>query len=110
MGMKRVSSAALEFDKSFIAAMQEASTSHEHTQLLKTAVLYTVNNGLTARQRQILMMYYFEDLDQTQIAQALGVNKSTVSRTLKAARTKIRTRLAFLLKRNALSDQNQNDI
>ncbi|MBQ7132424.1 MAG: sigma-70 family RNA polymerase sigma factor [Oscillospiraceae bacterium] len=110
MGMKRVSSAALEFDKSFICAMEDASTSHLHKQLMKTAVLYTINNGLTQRQRQMLMMYYFDDCDQTEIARKLGVNKSTVSRTLKAARTKIRTRLGFLVKRNLVSKQDESDI
>lgn len=103
MGMKRVSSAALEFDKSFIQAMQSSQTSHKYQVLLKNALLYTINNGLTVRQRQILMMYYFEDLDQNEIAQALEINKSTVSRTLKAARGKIRQRLDFLTKRNVYS-------
>ena len=109
MGMKRVSSDALEFDKSFISAMQQGATSHKYQQLLKNALLYTINNGLTARQRQMLMMYYFENLDQNEIAQSLNVNKSTVSRTLKAARTKIRSRLEFLTKRNVFSAYADDD-
>ncbi len=104
MGMKRVSSAALEFDRSFIDAMSDASTSHMQRRLLKTALLYTINNGLTERQKQMLMMYYFEDYDQNEIAAILGVNKSTVSRTLKSARTRIKDRLDFLTKRNIILD------
>lgn len=44
---------------------------------------------LTARQRQILAMYYDRNMTTTRIAAELGLNRSTVSRTLRRAREKL---------------------
>ncbi len=40
---------------------------------------------LTPRQRETLELYIYEDMSITDIAAALGVNKSTVSRSLQRA-------------------------
>ena len=40
---------------------------------------------LTQRQRQILCLYYFDRLSMPQIAQQLGIHKSSVSRTIRTA-------------------------
>lgn len=44
---------------------------------------------LTPRQRQILHMSYEEGKSMTAIAQELGINKSTVSRTLSRAKHRL---------------------
>ena len=44
---------------------------------------------LTARQRQLLRMRYEEDMSVTQIARELGVDKSTVSRTIARAKRRL---------------------
>ena len=41
---------------------------------------------LTPRQREMLALYYDRGLKMSQIAQKLGVNRSTVSRTVKRAK------------------------
>ena len=38
---------------------------------------------VTERQRRMLLLYYAEGLNMTEIGQRLGVNKSTVSRTIR---------------------------
>lgn len=52
---------------------------------LAMEVLY---EELTPRQRQIFILVHAEGFSQTQVAQELGLNKSTVSRHLKLAQKK----------------------
>ena len=44
---------------------------------------------LTPRQRQMVALYYDRGLNMVQIARRLGVNRSTVSRTLRRARERL---------------------
>ena len=52
---------------------------------------------LTPRQREVLALYMERDMNVTQIAAVLGVNKSTVSRCLRRARQRLYSRLRFTL-------------
>lgn len=45
---------------------------------------------LTERQREVLFLHYFADLDYTTIARALGISPGTVGATLSAARKTLR--------------------
>lgn len=45
---------------------------------------------LTERQREVLFLHYYADLDYTTIAQALGISSGTVGATLSAARETLR--------------------
>lgn len=54
---------------------------------------------LPPKQREVLRLYFFEGLRMEQIAQRLGVSKSTVSRRLSAARRTLRD-LAQLCERS----------
>lgn len=49
---------------------------------------------LTGRRAEVVELYYAKSYTVTKIADMLGVNKSTVSRTLKAARKMIDKRRA----------------
>lgn len=46
--------------------------------------------GLPERQRTVLFLRYFADLDYEQIAATLGIERGTVAATLHAAHTKLR--------------------
>ena len=50
---------------------------------------------LTQLQRETLTAYYFQELSITQIAEARGVNKSTVCRTLHRAEGRLRKYLKY---------------
>lgn len=50
---------------------------------------------LTERQEQMVRLYFLEQHSMTEIAEMLGVNVSTVSRTLKIARDKLRRILRY---------------
>lgn len=46
-------------------------------------------NELTPRQQQMVQMHFFEGRSMADVARTLGVNKSTVSRVIKAAQRRI---------------------
>ena len=50
---------------------------------------------LTARQAELIRLYYEEGMTVTQIAQAKGLHKSTVSRTLSRGRERIKRYLQY---------------
>ena len=50
---------------------------------------------LTPRQAQLVQLYYVEQHNMREIGQLLGVNPSTVCRTLQAARKKLRRCLRY---------------
>ena len=54
-----------------------------------------IREELTANQREILLAYYMHNQTIPQIAEIRGVNKSTVSRTLHRAETKLRRYLRY---------------
>lgn len=58
--------------------------------------LYAViEHELTPRQRHILRAVYFENRTETELARELGVNKSTVCRTLRRARDRLHRCLRY---------------
>lgn len=54
-----------------------------------------IREELTQLQREILTAYYFQEMTIPQIAEIRGVNKSTVSRTLKRAEQKLQRYLKY---------------
>lgn len=59
-----------------------------------------LENGLTKKQKCYIILYYKDNLTMEQIAAKYGVNRSTVSRTINAARRKINERvMRFVNKR-----------
>ena len=54
-----------------------------------------IREELTELQRQTLTAYYFQEQTIPQIASQRGVNKSTVSRTLRRAEEKLRRFLRY---------------
>ena len=54
-----------------------------------------IREELTELQRQTLIAYYFQEQNIPQIAAERGVNKSTVSRTLRRADEKLRRYLKY---------------
>ena len=58
-------------------------------------VRQVIQRELTPRQREVLLLHYRQGLCVTQIARQLGVNKSTVSRTLRRAEENLRRFLRY---------------
>lgn len=57
--------------------------------IAKRALRKIIEEQLTARQKQFIVLYYYKEMDMPSIAQMCNVNASTVSRTLNRARQKI---------------------
>lgn len=61
------------------------STNSNQIEKLKKILYKAIEEVLTDRQKEILIIYYFEEKTMEQIAEELNINKSTVSRTLQRA-------------------------
>ena len=68
---------------------EESDDNSRRRQRLLHNLTKAVAEELTPRQREMLHLYYYEQLNMVQIAARLGVNKSTVSRTLCRARRRL---------------------
>ena len=62
---------------------------------LKRNLLRCLHEDVTARQRQMLTLYYADGLNMRQIGEQLGVDKSTVSRTIKRGERRLRRCLRY---------------
>ena len=67
----------------------------EQLERLKRNLRLARRRELTPRQQQILAMYFEGGMTMPQIARALGVHTSTVSRTLKRARSRLERCLRY---------------
>ncbi len=92
----RVNERALEFNEYFLCEMLGSSSDNRmHLELARSALRDILRTELTERQRELLILYYYEGLRETEIALVLHLHKSTVSRTLNRARSRVRKHLRF---------------
>lgn len=63
--------------------MEEDGGADRRLATVRANLARAMQEELTPRQREMLLLYYAEGLDMPQISRLLGVNKSTVSRTIK---------------------------
>lgn len=61
----------------------------------RISLAQVLHEGVTPRQKQILLAYFFEGKRIPEIALCLGVNKSTVSRTLARGLRNINERMKY---------------
>lgn len=96
-GLKRVPFEVLEFDKKIIEMSTEdnAESNSEKIKKVKKVMLEVVKNDLTPRQKQLVMLYYYSNMTMVEIAEELGIDHSTVSKTLARARKNIMDRLKY---------------
>ena len=62
---------------------------------LKRNLTRALRQDITAKQRQYMMLYYGQNMSMEAIAKEFGVNKSTVSRTLKRGRQRLYRYLSY---------------
>ena len=58
-------------------------------QRLRRVLLKVINNELTPRQKEIIMLYYFKDMDTVTIGKKLGVSSQAVCAVMSRARLKL---------------------
>lgn len=94
--MTRVTEKACEFNRDFVAQlMGEESGNGEHLQIARRALHDVLENELTSRQREVLLLYYYEGKKMPEIASQLHLNKSTVCRTIRRGKARIRQSMRF---------------
>ncbi len=54
-----------------------------------------INSELTKRQKQLIGMYYLEQMPMQDIADELGLHISSVSRTIKRGRERLKSSLSY---------------
>ena len=64
---------------------------------LRRILLKVINNELTPRQKEIIMLYYFRNINTVAIGKQLGISQQAVSRVLSRARLKMYSILQYYL-------------
>ncbi len=72
-----------------------ADDNKDQVNRLKRNLAYALRNDITERQREYMILYYGKCMSMEEIAQQCGVNKSTVSRTLKRGRQRLHRCLRY---------------
>lgn len=76
-------------------SLPDGETNSEIRMLAMKSMRKVIENQLSARQREYIMLYYYKGFDMPTIAQMLCVTPSTVSRTLMRARRNIMKYLQY---------------
>lgn len=74
-----------------------AATNEESLARLRKNLTMAIQEELTPRQQEILQLHLSEGLSQARIAERLGVDKSTVSRTVARAKKNLARVLRYSL-------------
>ncbi|MEG1720596.1 MAG: sigma-70 family RNA polymerase sigma factor [Pseudoflavonifractor sp.] len=78
-----------------VYARDMAEDNSDQHQRLKRNLVRALREDVTARQRETLLLYYGEGLNMREIGARLGVDKSTVSRTIKRGEHRLRRCLRY---------------
>ena len=78
-----------------VYAREMASDNSAQLSRVKRNLLRALREDVTPRQRQMLLLYYAERLNMREIGERLGVDKSTVSRTIKRGEARLRRCLRY---------------
>ncbi len=85
---------AFAADMAVYARTMAEDNLHQH-QALKRNLVAALRKDVTERQRQALLLYYAEGLNMKELGERMGVDKSTVSRTIKRGEYRLRRCLRY---------------
>ena len=74
---------------------QMAADNSQEISRLKRNLIRALQEDVTQRQRQALLLYYAEGLNMREIGERLGVDKSTISSTIKRGERRLRRCLRY---------------
>ncbi len=107
--MQKVSDKVLEFDRSFVQElMNQPATNSTNMKIAKEMLKDSIAEDLTSNQKKMVYLKYYEQLKNKEIAERLGLDASTVSRTLKRARERIKKSMRLYMKYNHLIQMYQD--
>ena len=76
---------------------ETAGDNSQRRERLRRNLRRAMERELTPRQKEIMVLYFFENRPMTEIGAMLGINKSTVSRCLHRGRERLRRFLEYSL-------------
>ena len=87
--------------------LQTSASNTRQMEVVRRALRDVIATELTPRQREVVLLYWFEDRRICDIARELGVAGTTVSRTLERGMAKIRRHMRFYVEydRMCLADE-----
>ncbi len=95
---EKVAADLMEFDREFLAEISgESSTNRERLNIVCRALKQAIRTDLTPRQREVLLLYYQEEMKMYQIAALLSRDPSTISRTITRAKARLKKSLRFYM-------------
>ena len=68
---------------------------HNEHQRLKRNLIRALQEDVTPRQREYLLLYYGQGLNMREIGERLGVNRATVSRTIQRGERRLQRCLRY---------------
>ena len=78
-----------------VYSRQMAGDNGQELSRLKRNLILALREDVTERQRQALLMYYAQGMNMREIGETMGVDKSTVSRTIKRGERRLRRCLRY---------------
>ena len=78
-----------EADKGIRIILGSNDDEEGNAQRLRRVLLKVINNELTPRQKEIIMLYYFKDMDIFSISRKLDVTPQAVSAVMSRARMRM---------------------
>ena len=76
---------------------EQANDNQEQMERLRRNLRRAREQELTPRQQQVLTLSYEQNMNGAEIARMLGLNRSTVSRTIRRAQERLRRCLQYAL-------------
>lgn len=74
---------------------QMAADNSQEISRLKRNLIRALKEDVTAKQRLVLTLYYAEGMNMREIGELLGIDKSTVSRTIKRGERRLQRCLRY---------------
>lgn len=84
-------------DKHIAALIGENGSGEGKRSLMIKILRNIIENELSERQRHMIGLYYFSRMNIPEIAEKLGVNRSTVSRTISRGRRNIMEKMKYFV-------------
>ncbi len=81
-------------DMAMYSRQIQADNSREISRL-KRNLIRCLREDITAKQRQVILLYYAEGKNMREIGEEMGIDKSTVSRTIKRGERRLQRCLRY---------------
>ena len=79
----------------YMRSIEDMDSEEDGHSRLVDNLMRCIREDITPRQREVLLLYYFKNMRQIEIAKQLGVARSTVSRTIRRGDQRLKRCLRY---------------